>query len=73
MSEVTTVDKKAAELPSPTKEYCDVIDTLESLITAVKPMKKEGYQENTIWMPALTQESQKEVEQKIMEFVRKLK
>jgi len=71
MSEVKLDTEKKVD--SPTKEYCDVIDTLESLITAVKPCKKEGFQESTIWMPALTLESQKEVEQKIMEFVRKLK
>jgi hypothetical protein len=36
-------------------------------------MKKDGFQEGTIWMPALSRESQIKIEEKLMYFVEKLK
>lgn len=72
MNEVYTDQEKKKEQNSEIKDNCYVIETLESLLTAVKPTRKEGFQETTIWMPALSVESQKEIEQKIIQFVRKL-
>lgn len=71
MSDVS-VEIKKDETPE-SKQICDVLATLESLMTAVLPMKREGYAEGTIWVPALSQESIDEVEGKIMQMVRKLK
>jgi len=73
MSEETVVVEKKKDAPSENKEICDIITTLEDLLTAVKPMKKDGFQEGTIWMPALSRENQVKIEEKLMYFVNKLK
>lgn len=76
MSQNTTSDLTvtlSSEKAIDNKDICEVIDTLESLLTSVKPKLKDGYTETTIWISSLSSENRKEVEDKIMEMVRKIK
>lgn len=54
------------------KMICESIRTLEDIMTAVKPIYTVGFSEFTKWEPILSPHNMDEVEDKIMEMVRKL-